>query len=75
METRNTKLIVGTAGGTAGKGSKTYKISIPSKWVNELDLEHKDAYCPIFDNYTRDGTISARLTSFSLHAILAVNEA
>lgn len=42
METRNTKLIVGTAGGTAGKGSKTYKISIPSKWVNEMDLEHKD---------------------------------
>ena len=42
METRNTKLIVGVAGGTAGKGSKTYKISIPSKWVNEMDLELKD---------------------------------
>ncbi len=42
METRKAKLIVGSAGGTAGKGSKTYKISIPSKWVNEMDLEHKD---------------------------------
>ena len=42
METRNTKLIIGAAGGTAGKGSKTYKISIPSKWVNEMGLEHKD---------------------------------
>ena len=26
METRKAKLIVGSAGGTAGKGSKTYKI-------------------------------------------------
>ena len=42
METRKTKLIVGSAGGTAGKGSKTYKISIPSKWANEMELEQKD---------------------------------
>ena len=42
METRNTKLIVGSAGGTAGKGCKTYKITIPSKWVNEMDLENKN---------------------------------
>lgn len=39
METRNTKLIIGAAGGTAGKNSKTYKISIPSKWVNEMALD------------------------------------
>ena len=38
MERRIAKLIVGKAGGTAGKDSKTYKISLPSKWVAELGL-------------------------------------
>ena len=38
MERRIAKLIVGKAGGTAGKGSKTYKVSVPSKWVTELGL-------------------------------------
>ena len=36
MERRIAKLIVGKAGGTAGKDSKTYKVSLPSKWVAEL---------------------------------------
>ncbi|MBQ4569610.1 MAG: hypothetical protein IJA62_06125 [Ruminococcus sp.] len=39
MERRIAKLIVGKAGGTAGKDSKTYKVSLPSKWVAELGLE------------------------------------
>jgi len=30
------KLIVGKAGGTAGKDSKTYKLSLPSKWIAKL---------------------------------------
>ena len=38
MERRIAKLIVGKAGGTAGKDSKTYKVSVPSKWVTELGL-------------------------------------
>lgn len=38
MERRIAKLIVGKAGGTAGKNSKTYKVSLPSKWVAELAL-------------------------------------
>ena len=38
MERRIAKLIIGKAGGTAGKDSKTYKVSIPSKWVAELGL-------------------------------------
>lgn len=38
MERRIANLIVGKAGGTAGKDSKTYKVSIPSKWVAELGL-------------------------------------
>lgn len=38
MERRIAKLIIGRAGGTAGKDSKTYKVSVPSKWVAELGL-------------------------------------
>ncbi len=38
MERRIVKLIVGKAGGTAGKDSKTYKVSLPSKWVAEFGL-------------------------------------
>lgn len=42
MERRTAKLIVGKAGGTAGKGSKTYKVSLPSKWVAELNLVNSE---------------------------------
>jgi hypothetical protein len=38
MEQRDANLIIGTSGGTAGKGSKTYKLSIPSSWVRQLAL-------------------------------------
>ena len=38
MEQRDANLIIGTSGGTAGKGSKTYKLSIPSSWVKQLAL-------------------------------------
>lgn len=38
MEKRISKIITGTAGGTAGKGAKTYKVSLPTKWVSKLNL-------------------------------------
>ncbi len=38
MEKRISKIIVGTAGGTAGKSAKTYKVSLPTNWVNELNI-------------------------------------
>lgn len=38
MDKRISKIIISSVGGTAGKGSKTYKVSIPSKWVNEINL-------------------------------------
>lgn len=41
MEKRAAKIIVGSSGGTAGKDSKTYKLSLPSKWVHELSLNEK----------------------------------
>ncbi len=39
MEKRIANIIVGNAGGTAGKNSKTYKVALPSKWVGELNLD------------------------------------
>ena len=38
METRNGKIIVSAAGGTAGRGSKTYKLSLPSSWLAEMGI-------------------------------------
>ncbi|MBR4744778.1 MAG: AbrB/MazE/SpoVT family DNA-binding domain-containing protein [Oscillospiraceae bacterium] len=38
METRPGKVTASRAGGTAGNGSKTYKVSLPSAWVNEMGL-------------------------------------
>lgn len=37
LETRLAKITSSNAGGTASAGSKTYKISLPSSWVNTLD--------------------------------------
>ena len=42
MERRIANLIIGKAGGTAGKTSKTYKLSLPSKWVAELGLTESE---------------------------------
>lgn len=43
MEQRLGKIIASKAGGTAGRGAKTYKLSIPSAWVQALGLaeEHR----------------------------------
>ncbi|MBO5544018.1 MAG: hypothetical protein J5949_05240 [Oscillospiraceae bacterium] len=39
METRYGKITACRAGGTAGNGAKTYKLSIPSSWVGKLGLD------------------------------------
>ncbi|NDO18153.1 hypothetical protein FMM68_00505 [Lachnospiraceae bacterium MD329] len=39
MEHRTGKIIVSSAGGTAAKGAKTYKVSIPSLWIKEMGLD------------------------------------
>ena len=42
METRKSKLIISNAGGTASIGSKTYKVSLPTAWVNALGLNESN---------------------------------
>ena len=38
METRHGRITASKAGGTAGKGSKTYKLSLPSSWVSRMGI-------------------------------------
>ena len=38
METRRGKVTASKAGGTAGSGAKTYKLSLPSAWVAAMGL-------------------------------------
>ena len=38
MEVRKAKLIANKPGGTASKGSFTYKVTIPTSWVKDLGL-------------------------------------
>ncbi|MCR5804537.1 MAG: AbrB/MazE/SpoVT family DNA-binding domain-containing protein [Clostridia bacterium] len=39
MESRKAKISSCAAGGTASKGSKTYKLTIPSAWISKLGLD------------------------------------
>lgn len=38
VESRKAKINVSAAGGTAGKGAKTYKVSLPTSWVEAMGL-------------------------------------
>ena len=42
MENRTAKIIVNTPGGTASKGSTTYKISLPTSWIEQLGIDSAD---------------------------------
>ena len=42
MEKRAAKVNISAAGGTAGKNSKTYKVSLPSAWMAALGVSAND---------------------------------
>ena len=42
METRNAKLIVNKSGGTASEKSKTYRVTIPNSWVEQLGISEEN---------------------------------
>lgn len=41
MERRTAKVNISSAGGTAAKGSKTYKITLPTKWVETMGINEE----------------------------------
>ena len=49
METRQGKISVSRAGGTAGQGAKTYKISLPTAWIQALGLTENRSVTLSFD--------------------------
>ena len=42
MEKRLAKVSISAAGGTAGKGAKTYKLTIPSTWIAAMGITEDD---------------------------------
>ena len=61
MEKRLGNIIIQTPGGTAAKGSSTYKVSLPSSWIKELGIAAEKRQVELcFDGKTI--TISKRLT-------------
>ena len=50
MDIRHGKISSSNAGGTASKGSKTYRVTIPSSWVSTLKLDgHSPNILLLFD--------------------------
>ena len=41
-ENRRTRVIIHSAGGNASKNAKSFKISLPSKWMHELAIDHEN---------------------------------
>ena len=41
MERRTAKVNISSAGGTAAKGSKTCKITLPTKWVETMGINEE----------------------------------
>ena len=61
MEKRIGNIIIQTPGGTAAKGSSTYKVSLPSSWIKELGIAAENRQVELsFDG--KAITISKRLT-------------
>ena len=42
MEKRKAKISISAAGGTAGRGAKTYKLTIPSAWIAAMGITEDD---------------------------------
>lgn len=41
-ESRNYKIAIGKPGGTAGRGAKNYRISLPTSWMKEMGITEED---------------------------------
>ena len=41
MEKRSAKVNISAAGGTAAKGAKTYKVTLPTSWMDTLEVNEE----------------------------------
>lgn len=62
MEKRMAKINISAAGGTAGKGAKTCKVTLPTAWVDALAINSENREIELsFDG--KSITISRRMTA------------
>ena len=48
MEKRNAKVNISSAGGTAAKGAKTYKVTLPTTWMDTLEVNEEQRDLEIY---------------------------
>ena len=71
MEKRTGKIIVQAPGGTASKGSYTYKLAIPSSWIKEMGLSEDERHVELIF----DGTTISITKRFSVDKYISINKA
>lgn len=42
IETRKRRLMINKAGGTAGKDSVNYRVSLPAPWIKDMGLSEEN---------------------------------
>lgn len=42
MIERDARIQINKPGGTAGKGSKTYRITLPNTWIQQIGITEED---------------------------------
>ena len=72
MKKRLAKISISPAGGTAGKGAKTYKLTVPSAWIAAMGINEYDREVElIFDD---DRIVVARPLDISRFAHRCLNK-
>lgn len=71
MEKRTGKIIIQAPGGTAAKGSYTYKLSIPSSWIKEMGLSEDNRQVEL----VFDGTTICIAKRLSVDEYISLNKA
>lgn len=66
---RLAKLIVNKSGGTAAEGARTYRVTLPNKWVKVIGLDDNNRECEIS---LKDGGIFIRPAGIEDHELLKI---
>ena len=72
MENRKAKISISAAGGTAGKGARTYKLTIPSAWIAAMGITEDDREVEL--SFEDDRIVIARPLDMSQFARRSFNK-
>ena len=70
MERRTVNIIIQAPGGTASKGSSTYKISLPSSWIKEMGITEENKQVEL----SFDGTSIHITRKLSIEEFISLNQ-